>query len=57
MERAPAEGGDLFADGGEEVGGGEGNMALAEIDEAPRKSVWLQLVMEKMANKTTPTTR
>src|ERR1700675_722326 len=34
LEGAAAEGGDLFADGGEEVGGGKGNMALAEIDEA-----------------------
>lgn len=34
MEGAAAEGGDLFADGDEEVGGGEGNIALAEIDEA-----------------------
>src|SRR5580704_2750021 len=34
LEGAAAEGGDLFADGGEEIGGGEGDMAFSEIDEA-----------------------
>ena len=34
LKGAAAEGGDLFADGGEEVGGGEGDVALSEIDEA-----------------------
>jgi len=34
LEGAAAEGGDLLADGGEEVGGGEGDMTFTEIDEA-----------------------